>query len=643
MDPKPVALISMPALSARYPSFQLALLKPTLEKAGIPAQAFSLFMYFGAHVGWRVSEALSDVWPCMAGEWIWSKAAFGEIASKEQDDEYFRLYSRSFDAICRTAGCSREDLIAIRDHAAPAFIDFCVDAIDWSRFGLVGFSVVFQQLLSSLALARALKRKHPDLPVIMGGASLEDDIAGEVIRRCPQIDYMHCGDGEISFPEMVRRLYAGQSLKGLRGLMFREDGEIQFAGRAPNFSAMDETPTPDFAEYFYARREGGYEQYDGSRDVLLPIEAARGCWWGEKNHCTFCGLNRSGMEFRAKSPERVIERIETLSRQYSVFQFNAIDNIMAPEYAEQLFGRLSAANSDFQLHYEIRPNFSRTQLGRMRRGGLYSVQPGVESFSTHILKIMRKLSTGMRNVELVKWCTYYGINNLYNILVQFPGETADDYQLQSKVVAKLHHFQPPYAIVKARADRGSPMYSDPKSQSIVKMTPSRCYDYIFPQGEFDLTRVSYYFDHEMTATVPDQEYDELFARVGVWQDRWAVRAKRPFLRYRKAWSSIVIEDGRSRQVREWRFSDENADLYEFCADARTMQQLHRQFGPEPWIEAALAEFLSLDLMLFLDGRYLSLALPENPDFDLSLNAIAPSSEVTTSDSPDRDDRLVRIA
>jgi ribosomal peptide maturation radical SAM protein 1 len=641
MDPKPVALISMPALSARYPSFQLALLKPTLEKAGIPAQAFSLFMYFGAHIGWRVSEALSDVWPCMAGEWIWSKAAFGEIGSEEKDDEYFRLYTRSFDAICRNAGCSREDLIAIRNRAAPAFIDFCVDAIDWSRFGLVGFSVVFQQLLSSLALARALKHKFPGLPVIMGGASLEDDIAGEVIRRCPQIDYMHCGDGEISFPEMVRRLYAGRSMQGLRGVMFREGGEIRFAGRSPNFSDMDQTPTPDFAEYFYARREGRYEAYDGSRDVLLPIEAARGCWWGEKNHCTFCGLNRSGMEFRAKSPERVIEQIETLSRRYGVFQFNAIDNIMAPEYAERLFGRLSAANSDFQLHYEIRPNFSRAQLGRMRRGGLYSVQPGVESFSTNILKLMRKLSTGMRNIELVKWCTYYGINNLYNILVQFPGETADDYQVQSDVVAKLHHFQPPYAIVKARADRGSPMYSDPASQSIVKMTPSLCYRYIFPD-EFDLARVSYYFDHEMTGTVQDPEYDELFARVGAWQQLWAAGAKRPYLRYRKAWSSIAIEDGRSRPVRQLRFSDGYADLYEFCADARTMRQLHRRFGAEAWVEAALAEFLSLDLMLFLDGRYLSLALPENPDFDLDMDAAAPATQLETADIAEREGHLVRI-
>jgi len=478
--------------------------------------------------------------------------------------------------------------------------------------------------------------------VIMGGASLEDDIAGEVIRGCPQIDYMHCGDGEISFPEMVHKLYRGESLSGLRGLMFRENGHVEFAGRAPNFMNMDDTPTPDFAEYFYARREGGYEDYDGSRDVLLPIEAARGCWWGEKHHCTFCGLNRSGMEFRAKSPERVIEQLETLSRRYGIFQFNAIDNIMAPEYTEKLFGKLAASNSDIQLHYEIRPNFSRTQLGRMRKGGLYSVQPGVESLSTHILKIMRKLSTGMRNVELIKWCTYYGINNLYNILVQFPGETAEDYRLQSEVVAKIPHFQPPYAIVKARADRGSPMYSDPASQSITKLTPSDCYRFILPEGEFDLSRVSYYFDHEMTDVVPDDVYDELFSRVNRWQERWPVRAKRAYMRYRKAWSSVTIDDARWGALRQWHYEDGSAELYEYCADARTIRDIRTRFGGEPWLDAALKEFVEKDLMLFLDDRYLSLALPENPNFELNADAPAAARETQPEMAPDHSP-LVSIA
>src|SRR5215470_7326179 len=99
---KPVALVSMPTLSARFPSFQLALLKPTLERAGIPVQTFSLFMYFGNFIGWRVNEALSDVYPCMVGEWLWTKAAFDDFADT---DEYFQIYGHSLEAICHQAGC----------------------------------------------------------------------------------------------------------------------------------------------------------------------------------------------------------------------------------------------------------------------------------------------------------------------------------------------------------------------------------------------------------------------------------------------------------------------------------------------------------------------------------------------------------
>jgi ribosomal peptide maturation radical SAM protein 1 len=611
---KPIALVSMPSLSARHPSFQLGLLKPLLEQAGIPAQQFSLFMYLGNQIGWRLAETLADVWPCLVGEWIWSKAAFGEEANNDHE-KYFAAYQNLFASICAAGGCSLDAIRRLRDEAAPEFINFCLDAVDWNRFGLIGFTVVFQQLVGSLALARALKQRYPHIPIIMGGASLEDDIADEIMRRCPQIDYVHCGDAEISFPLMVRRLYNGESMQGLPGIVWR-DGEatIQYAGRAPNFMDMNTTPIPDFDEYFYARNASGYESSDSVQELLVPFEAARGCWWGEKNHCTFCGLNRSGMEFRAKDPERVIEQLESLSRRYGQFYFNAIDNIMSPDYVEKLFGKLAASNSDLCIHYEIRPNFSRAQLGRLRRSGLFSVQPGIESLSTNILRIMRKHSTGMRNVELIKWCTYYGINSLYNILCRFPGETPEDYRVQSDIAAKIVHFQPPYAIVKARADRGSPMYTEPAAQSISGLVPAKCYQYIFPKS-FDLRRISYYFDHEMGNTVADEVYEELFARVGAWQEMWN-QPQRPYLKYRKAWSSIAIFDGRQPQVGTFTYYDRQASLYEFCAEARTPRDVSGRFGSEPWVRDTLNDFVSKDLMLFLDGRYLSLALPENRYFDL---------------------------
>ena len=610
---KPVALVSMPTLSARFPSIQLALLKPTLERAGIPAQTFSLFMYFGERIGWRVSEAIADVWPSMVGEWIWTKAAFGtEI--KARDQQYFREYNHIFKAICSAAGCTLKRFQRIRDKDAPQFIEFCLNAVDWSRFSVIGFSVVFQQLLASLALARALKEKYPHIPIVFGGASLEDDIADEIMRHCPQVDYIHCGDAEVSFPEMVRRLDRGQSLQGLQGVMWRDKGKIQYAGRSANFMAMDETPLPDFDEYFYARDEGGYENYKDACEPMLPIETGRGCWWGEKHHCTFCGLNRSGMEFRAKSPDRVIEQLDQLARKYGIFSFNAIDNIMAPEYTEKLFRRLAEANTDLELHYEIRPNLSRTQLARLRKGGLNSVQPGVESLATNVLKSMRKMTTGMRNIELIKWCTYYGINCMYNILMRFPGETEEDYRLQAELVPRILHLQPPWGIVKARADRGSPMYEEPETQSVRRLRPALCYRHLFPQ-RFNLNKISYYFDHDMSNVVDEEHYADLLDRVAQWQGSWTDNGH-PTLSYRKAISNILIEDGRRRKTRTYSYAGGAAALYEYCADARTPRDIAAAMGTQAWVQEALDDFVRKDLMVFLDGRYLSLALPQNPNFDL---------------------------
>ena len=607
---KPVALISMPTLSARFPSFQLALLKPTLEREGIPVQTFSLFMYFGSYVGWPINEALADVYPCMVGEWIWTKAAFGDFAKNE---EYFDIYRHNLESICRQAGCTLADLTAIRENAAPAFIDFCRDSVDWSRFGVIGFSVVFQQTLASVALARALKKKHPEIPIIMGGATFEDDIAEEIMKGCPQVDAVHCGDADETLPRTIHRLYRRESLAGMPGMMWRDEGQIRFAGRAPNLGDMNKTPVPDFAEYFYARKEGGYADYERAQEVMLPIETARGCWWGVKNHCTFCGLNRSGMEFRSKSVDNVIHQLDELSRRYEILDFNAIDNIIEPEYINKLFTKLAEANTDIHLHYEVRPSLSRAQLKLMRQGGLFSIQPGVESLSTHILKLMRKHTTGMRNLELIKWSTYYGINNLYNILLRFPGETIEDYRAQCAVIGKIHHFQAPWAIAKARADRGSPMFTEPQTQSISRLVPSACYNYLFPKDRFDLNRVSYYFEHEMGDTLQEDEYNEIYEAVGVWQQRWRQRP-RPFLRYRKGWATIQIEDGRNCSRSVTTYSDRYAKLYEYCADARSAKEIAAAFDNASWVEGALADFVGRDLMVHLDNRYLSLALPENAYF-----------------------------
>jgi hypothetical protein len=117
----------------------------------------------------------------------------------------------------------------------------------------------------------------------------------------------------------------------------------------------------------------------------------------------------------------------------------------------------------------------------------------------------------------------------------------------------------------------------------------------------------------MENTVADEQYGEIFSLVANWQDSWEA-SPTPYLRYRKSLATIVIDDGRTRQPRSFTYSDGAASLYEYCADARSPGDLATHFKNETWVEEALSEFVAHDLMIFLDGRYLSLALPENPYF-----------------------------
>jgi hypothetical protein len=117
----------------------------------------------------------------------------------------------------------------------------------------------------------------------------------------------------------------------------------------------------------------------------------------------------------------------------------------------------------------------------------------------------------------------------------------------------------------------------------------------------------------MGNTLDDDQYQEIFEAVDVWQERWR-EGQRPYLRYRKAWGTISIEDGRNCSPRARTYSDSYATLYEYCGDARSEKEIATEFDGAPWVDAALEEFVESNLMVFLDNRYLSLALPENPYF-----------------------------
>src|SRR5207237_5488138 len=76
---------------------------------------------------------------------------------------------------------------------------------------------------------------------------------------------------------------------------------------------LDDTSIPDYDEFFDALNGSPVRDYV---EPGLLVETSRGCWWGAKHHCTFCGLNGSGIVYRSKSPQRTLTEIEQLTERY---------------------------------------------------------------------------------------------------------------------------------------------------------------------------------------------------------------------------------------------------------------------------------------------------------------------------------------
>jgi len=99
----------------------------------------------------------------------------------------------------------------------------------------------------------------------------------------------------------------------------------------------------------------------------------------------------------------------TLARDYRRLEFAAVDNIIDMRYFGDFLPKLRDAGYDFRLFYETKANLKREHLHAMREAGVLSIQPGIESLSTPILKLMEKGVTALQNIRLLKWCAEFGL------------------------------------------------------------------------------------------------------------------------------------------------------------------------------------------------------------------------------------------
>jgi len=586
-------LASMPLSSPHYPNLALGLLKPLAEQAGVACDVRHFSLDYLDAAGPEAYAALTDssIYMAQAGEWVFAAAADPRL---DPDDlKFFTdvLLRHHPDAYRPTLLLA---LMTARQDA-PAFIERCLDSVDWHDYALVGFTTSFQQTMASLALARRIKARCPNVAIVLGGANCQDAMGRELLAQYPCVDAVCLGEGEHAFVEIVRRTQAGASLDGIAGVATRGRPTPLPASRTD----INALPYPDFDPFF---AQHAASPAAAAFPPAVVFETARGCWWGAKHHCTFCGLNGTSMAFRSKPQGRAYDELAYLVTRHGVADVANADNILDMAYFDEFLPRLAASPLNLLIYYETKANLRPEHIDTLARAGVRKIQAGIETLDTGLLKLMRKGSTALQNVQTLKLAAEAGVYVEWLALCGFPGETAADYARIAALLPALRHLQPPAAFIRARADRFSPYFDDP-ARFGVTLEPLPAYRHIYGGDAAAQARLGYHFAMRSPALDDIAAYTADTAReYADWREHQAASA---------LWlEGDVVHD------RRWGWPVADAALAPSAAALLRMawrivpwvRALHELGGRYPDLDQAAAELERRGWLLREAGQVLALPL-----------------------------------
>jgi magnesium-protoporphyrin IX monomethyl ester (oxidative) cyclase len=557
-----IALVNMPFSVVGIPSIALTQLQSEVRRRFGPRVAVEIC--YPSHDLCRLVGLDLYRWICDQaassglGDWLFRRLAFPELADNTElyRQRYFPLHERraKFDRACQA------DL--------AGFLDRVIERYALRDCGLAGFTSMFTQTVGAFALARRLKEVKPSIVTAIGGANCEAPMGAEIPHRVPAIDYVFSGPALLSFPDLVGALLDGDEARTHRigGVLSRTNTQASPPAAQPPAPAAHGSNHPDesngpapavppalppgapvsplgaelpihqLVELDYGPFLDDVERSFPGQTVspVLLFETSRGCWWGERAHCTFCGLNGSTMQFRSMPADLASSYLRSLfAYAPRALQFSGVDNIMPKEYPRALFAHLTAPEGT-SMFYEVKVDLSDEEVGILARAGVHMVQPGIEALATSTLILMRKGSTAARNVRFLASCLKHDVHPAWNLLIGFPGETEEVFRRYLADIPRLVHLPPPSDVHVVRFDRFSPYFTKAAEYGL-DLVPLDYYSLIYPFGdEFSRSFAYYFADRNSGAPyylAAARWVGKLRRAVAAWRQGWSTGGGQPQLHF----------------------------------------------------------------------------------------------------------------
>ena len=481
---KPVLLICPPFQSPYLASMCVTGLATYIKQHGVPCEEAYLHLDFFGILGTKryqeINSTVDGRGNGQVGELLFAEALHGSLSDSEWEPELVRLIGPE---------AERKELLSAYEKRVERRI---LDA----KPSLIGITTSFNQLVAAIWMTRIAKRVAPEVPVVLGGTACSAPMGAEIAKAYPEVDYVISGYGEAPLRDLA---------KGERP----QNRLISCTTPVP----LEELPLPEYRPFL---RQVAI--HNPEIQVTLMFQSSRGCWWGAKRHCTFCGLNGNEMTFKALSVDRVVSNIRTLHERHGC-DLVATDSIMARDHLKHLVPKLALFTERPVVFYEMKANMTEDDVEAMAAAHI-TAQVGIESLGPRLLKLMHKGVSTIRILALLKWCREYRVEVVWNQLCGIPGETEADYDEQIALMEKIPQFKPPYRVNPVVIDRYSPYFEDYAAYGWERIEPIPHYRPAHPHlDDTALRNIAYHF--EGVGGVSIGAYHERFeAAVNRWKERY---------------------------------------------------------------------------------------------------------------------------
>ncbi|HEY7419985.1 MAG TPA: RiPP maturation radical SAM C-methyltransferase, partial [Ktedonobacteraceae bacterium] len=522
-----ITLVNMPFAAADTPSLALTQLKSIVDEQ-MSDQVTTSIIYpnqdMAKEIGLDLYQRIAsdgEYHNTGFGEWFFRQAAF-----PEQPDNTAQYLSRYYPVPTQEKIVIKQ-LIEEKRPRLESFLRELIDKYELDKSDLVGFSSMFFQNTPSFAMARLLKQMVPNIVIVMGGANCETPMGQEIVKNVPYVNYVFSGPSLKTFPAFVRHHleHEGRKCDLMNGVFSRHNctlrqsrdatGTYMYTNSVGLELNIDETPINLDYRSFLDILKTNFP--DGGVEPRLFFETSRGCWWGERSHCTFCGLNGSFMNYRSMDAQRAINYFHSLFQfAGECFRFDCVDNILPKSYFTDVLPFINPPDN-VSLFYEVKADLSDEQVARLAQAKVNFIQPGIESLATSTLKLMRKGTSACQNIRLLKSCVKHRVFPYWNLLIGFPNEREDVYKKYAKDIPLITHLIPPTGVFPVRFDRYSPYFMEAERYGLL-LYPFDFYAFTFPFSDESLKNMAYYFIDDNFAA----EYQIITARwIGKLQDQFS--------------------------------------------------------------------------------------------------------------------------